>query len=89
MIATARTLAIMLAAPPLMLLFWAHLIRPTVSGLDLLAMFLAGATGLAGAATGPWSGQTKALVAIVYIVLGVGAIPFWTLFAVCSTGDCL
>jgi len=89
MMANARTLATMLLAPPLVLLLWAHLIRPAASGLDLLAVFSAGIVGLAGATTAPWSAKVKALVAVAYIGLAVVALPFMTLLAVCSTGDCL
>ena len=89
MMTTARTLAIMLLAPPLVLFLWAHLIRPTASDLDLLAVFSAGIIGLAGAATAPWPAKIKAAVAVAYIGLAVGALPFVTLLAVCSTGDCL
>ncbi len=89
MMATARTLAIMLLAPPLVLLLWAHFVRPVVSGLDVLAVLLAGIMGLAGVATAPWSARVKGTVAVAYIGLAVAALPFMTLLAVCSTGDCL
>lgn len=89
MMANARTLAIMLLAPPLVLLLWAHLIHPIVSNLDLLAVFSAGIIGLAGAATAPWSAKVKTTVVVAYIVLAVATLPFMTLLAVCSTGDCL
>jgi len=89
MIANSRTLALMLVAPPLVLLLWAHLIRPAASGFDVLAVLLAGSIGLAGAATAPWPDKTKAVVAVIYIGLGVFTIPFLALLAVCSTGDCL
>ncbi len=89
MMASLRTLAIMLFAPPLVLLLWAHLVRPTISGLDLLAIFLAGAGGLSATATAPWSTRAKVIVAVTYIGLSILVLPFMTLLAVCSTGDCL
>jgi len=89
MAATARTLAIMLLAPPVVLLLWGHFMRPTVSGLDLLAIFLAGALGFVGVATAPWSTKVKGAIAVAYIGLAVAALPLTALLAVCSTGDCL
>lgn len=89
MMATVRASAILLLAPPLVLLLWTHFIRPAVSGLDLLAIFFAGFFGLVGAVTAPWSKKVKGAVAVVYIGLAVAALPFMALLAVCSTGDCL
>lgn len=87
--ATLRTLAIMLLAPPLALLLWAHFIRPMASDTDVLAVFMAGIIGLAGAATAPWPATVRAAVAVAYIILAVAALPLATLLVVCSTGDCL
>jgi hypothetical protein len=80
---------LMLLAPPVVLLFWAHLVRPTYSGWDWPACIAAGLVGLAGAATAPWQGLWKWGVAIVYGLLLLPALPFVGLLAVCSTGDCL
>ena len=87
--AILRTLFLMLVAPPLALLLWAHLIRPAASDSDIIALFLAGIIGLAGAVTAPWSPKVKAAASIAYIAVGVMALPLLTLLAVCSTGDCL
>jgi hypothetical protein len=89
MTSVLRTLAVMVVAPPVVLLIWAHFLRPTFSGLDLLAVLCAGALGLIGVITGPWSGMTRTIVAVCYIVVSLAALPFLTLLAVCSTGDCL
>ena len=87
MVRTVRALMIMLLAPPLALLLWAHFVRPSHSGWDLPAVIMAGLLGLAGAGTAPWRGKGK--VAVVYGLLPVTALPFAALLAVCSTGDCL
>jgi hypothetical protein len=89
MAAIARTLALMFAAPVAVLLIWAHLVRPVAPGLDLLAVAAALLIGIAGAATAPWAGRTKAIVATLYLVAAVPALPMLTLLSVCSTGDCL
>jgi threonine dehydrogenase-like Zn-dependent dehydrogenase len=89
MIQTARALVIMLLAPPLALLFWAHAVRRIYSGWDLVAIIVAGLLGLAGAATAPWQGIRKYAAAAVYGLLLIPALPFAGLLAVCSTGDCL
>ena len=79
----------MFAGPPLVLLLWAHLLRPVVPHSDWFALPAAGLFGLAGVATAPWSDSVKTAVAVAYIVLGVLALPFVGLLAVCSTGDCI
>ena len=84
-----RAGTLMLAGPPLLLLLWAHLVRPVWAGSDLFAMFVAGLLGLAGLAGAPWTNQVKTGVAIAYILLGIVTVPFLALVAVCSTGDCL
>jgi hypothetical protein len=89
MVATVRSLTLMLLAPPAVLLLWAHLVRPTYSGWDWPALILAGLLGLAGAATAPWQGMWKWSVTLVYGLSLLPALPFTGLLAVCSTGDCL
>jgi hypothetical protein len=88
-VGTARALLLMLLGPPLVLLFWAHGVRPTYSGLDWPAIILAGLLGLAGLAAAPWRSSPKIVVAFVYSLLLIAALPFVGLLAVCSTGDCL
>jgi hypothetical protein len=89
MIGTLRSLTLMLLAPPLVLIAWAHLIRPTSSGWDWPALIVAGLLGLVGVATAPWRGTLKSIVTVAYALLLVVALPFVGLLAVCSTGDCL
>lgn len=89
MIATSRSVALMILGPPLILFCWAHLIRPVISGMDWFAFVLAGFVGLAGAASGPWSIKVKGVVAVLYMCLFVATLPFIGLLAVCSTGDCI
>ena len=87
--ANMRSIVLMLVAPPLVLLLWAHFLRPALSGLDLPAIIIAGLIGAVGAATAPWPGNAKVIVTIAYLSLLVIALPFLSLLAVCSTGDCL
>jgi threonine dehydrogenase-like Zn-dependent dehydrogenase len=75
--------------PPLLLLLWAHIIHPSHSGWDWVAVIAAGLVGLAGAATAPWRGARKWVIVGLYALLLVPALPFTGLLAVCSTGDCL
>ena len=79
----------MFVGPPLLLLLWAHLLRPVVPHSDWFALAAAGLLGLVGLAIAPWSGTVKAVVAVAYIPLGILALPLITLLAVCSTGDCI
>ena len=89
MTAAVRTLALMVIAPVAVLLIWAHLVRPFVSDLDLLAAAAAILVGIAGVATAPLAGRTKAIVATLYLVAAVLVLPLLALLSVCSTGDCL
>ena len=86
---SVRTVVLMLAGPPLLLLLWAHLVRPIWPGLDWIAVIAAGLMGLAVLAAAPWTSNVRTGVAVAYILLGIAALPFLTLLAVCSTGDCL
>ncbi len=89
MVATARSLLLMLFAPPAVLLLWAHTVRSSYSGWEWPAVILAGLLGLAGVATAPWRSRFKIGVGIGYTALLFAALPFVTLLAVCTTGDCL
>jgi hypothetical protein len=89
MLAVLRSIAMMLLAPPTVLLFWAHFVRPSFAESELLAVVFAGAAGLVGAITAPWAGNAKPIVAGTYVVLCFMALPFASLLAVCSTGLCL
>jgi hypothetical protein len=89
MLSAVRTIILMLLAPPLFLLSWAHLIRPSHAGWDWPVVIAAGLVGLVGAATAPWRGRRKWVVFAVYGILLIPALPFTGLLAVCSTGDCL
>ena len=89
MAGTIRSLLLILAAPPVWLLLWAHLVRPHFSDSDILALAVAGLLGLAGVATAPWRDGVRLVVAIVYVLLAFVALPFIGLLAVCTTGDCL
>jgi hypothetical protein len=52
-------------------------------------VILAGLLGLVGIATSPWERRAKISFGVVYLGLAVAALPFLSLLAVCSTGDCL
>ncbi|HEV2043987.1 MAG TPA: hypothetical protein VGR05_04835, partial [Sphingomicrobium sp.] len=75
--------------PPLLLVLWAHLLRPFWPNSDWFAVIAAGLIGMAAVATAPWRDRTRAVIAVVYIVLLWASLPFVGLLAVCSTGDCL
>ena len=79
----------MLFGPPLVLLLWAHLVRPIWQGSEWIALLAAVLSGLAGVVTSPWSNRVQAVVAVAYILVAMVALPFLLLGAVCSTGDCL
>ena len=95
----ARTLVailMMVVGPPLLLLLWAHLLRPfgqgsevIGQGSELLALLVAGLFGVAGVLVAPWSERVRAVVAALYLLIAFVALPFLLLTAVCSTGDCL
>jgi hypothetical protein len=86
---TILALTLMLVGPPMLLLLWAHLLRPAWHGSDWIALFAAGLLGLGGVVSAPWSNRVQAVVAIAYILTAVAVLPFLGLVAVCSTGDCL
>ena len=86
---TISAVTLMLIGPPLLLLLWAHLLRPTWQGSEWMALLAALLLGLAGVVSAPWSNRAQAVVAVAYIVIAVAALPFLNLLAVCSTGDCL
>lgn len=79
----------MALAPVVVLLAWAHFVRTSYSDADILALLTAGLVGLVGVMTLPLSKNVRVIVALIYVVVGVLALPFVTLLAVCSTGDCL
>ena len=79
----------MLLGPPLVLLFWAHVIRSSWPGLDWPVTILAGLVGLGGVAISPWAVKIKTGIGLAYLVASVATLPFVGLLAVCSTGDCL
>jgi hypothetical protein len=79
---TILSLLLMLVGPPVLLLLWAHLLRPIWQGSDWIALFAAGLLGLAGVVSAPWSNRVQAVVATAYILIAVAALPFLTLLAV-------
>ncbi len=81
-------LAAMFMAPLLILLGAAHT--------DLLGeataypvMFAAWIMGLAGVVISGWPIEARLIVGLIYTVLAFAALPFLTLLAVCTTGNCL
>ncbi|MCX8477313.1 MAG: hypothetical protein MT490_16115 [Sphingomonas sp.] len=88
-ISTLHSLFITVLGPPLVLLLWAHLIRPHWSGFDLLALAIAAATGLSGIATARWSDLVKVAGAGIWLTIAIVTWPYPILGIVCTTGDCL
>ena len=80
-----RSILLMLFAPVLVLMLGAHLL-PQI-GFRVVEIF-AGVAGLVGVAISPWSKGEKLAAAAAYILLAVMVLPFFALFAVCTTGDC-
>ena len=78
---------LMLLAPPLVLLFWAHVV-PSYFDWEWVALIVAAVVGLLGAVTAPWHDRWK-WIAVVYGLLLIPTLPFAGLLAVCSTGNCL
>lgn len=93
---TVLAILIMIVGPPLLLLLWAHLLRPFGQGSELVALLselvallAAGLLGVAGVLVAPWSERVRAVVATLYLLIAFAALPLLLLSAVCSTGDCL
>src|SRR3954471_8840052 len=63
---TLASLMLMLLGPPLVLLLWAHLVRPIWHGSELIALFAAGLLGLGGVVSATWSNRVQAVVAMVH-----------------------
>jgi len=79
----------MVVAPVAVLMIWAHFVRPSVNGLDLLVMATAAVVGLIGIATSRWRTEVRVAAGLAYVAAAVLVLPVAGLFAVCSTGDCL
>lgn len=86
---SVRAVALMVVGPPVLLLLWAHALRPLWSGSDWLALVVAALSGLAALATAPWTNRVKSSVALGYILMAIVTLPYLGLLAICSTGDCL
>lgn len=86
---SVRSILLMLLGPPVVLLLWAHLIRPNWLGWDWPVMITAVLLGLVGIGTSPWRLEAKVTLLAAYLALSLVAVPFLGLLAVCSTGDCL
>lgn len=93
MAATFRTILIMLAFPPLVLLILAHAFPgslQTDSGwLILLILIGSLVTGMVAIGASGWRMQVRIGVALGYALAAIPVLPFMALLAVCSTGDCL
>ena len=84
----AAAIAVMLVVPPAILLISAHtgLMREAIAYPIMFAAWLA---GLAGIAFSGWPLVARLILGIAYSVLAVLTLPFLTLLAVCTTGNCL
>ena len=88
---TWLTVAIMVLAPPVLLLSLAHL-GAFISHSALVgysALVAAWLLGIAALATSRWPRRTKVWVGVAYTLAAIPLIPFLGLLAVCSTGDCI
>src|SRR4029450_2633469 len=89
MVASVRSTLLMLVGPLVVLLLWAHMVRPHWPGREWPAVLIAALVGLIGIATSTWRTNVKAVLAAAYVFLAMVGLPYLTLLAVCSTGDCL
>jgi hypothetical protein len=85
----AVSVSVALLGPPLVLIFWAHFVRLGPPETEWPALCIAILVGLTGILAGPWRRRHKAIVGACYVVVAAVALPFLSLLAVCSTGDCL
>jgi hypothetical protein len=84
-----RSALLMIAAPIVILLLWAHLARSSWPNSDWPVLIIAAVVGLAGVVSLPWREEVKAITGVVYVLLACPALPYVGLLAVCSTDDCL
>ena len=89
MLASFRSVVLMVLGPPTVLLSWAHFLRSELVTSEWPALIFAVMLGLVGVLTAPWRSEVKAALAVGYLLLAIPALPFIGLLAVCSTGDCL
>ena len=89
MLAIARTLFLMIVAPPVLLLLFAHFAPRTWQTSWFSICLTAVVLGLAGIATSPWRLEVKLVLGLLYALAAVPIMPFLGLFASCSTGNCL
>ena len=83
-----RSLTLMFAVPPAVLLLWAHFLRQFYYDSDLLALAVALTCGIIGVETSPWPRRSKVWAGILYALLGLPALMAVTLVAACSAGYC-
>lgn len=85
---TAAAIAAVLVVPPAVLLASAHTGLMTEATAYPI-MFAAWLAALAGIAFSGWPLVARLILGIAYSVLAIPALPFLTLMAVCTTGNCL
>jgi xanthine/uracil/vitamin C permease (AzgA family) len=90
MLRTARTLAILFVAPPVVLIALTQLVPSQAAGWIWYVVLAAlGSLAVAGLRTSQWSDTTQVIVGILYIFAAIPMLPLLTLIAACTTGDCL
>lgn len=82
-------LAAMFVAPPALLFLAAHFTGLLQGASAYAVLFVAGLTGVIAICFSNWSRVTRLAVVAGYIALAIATLPFLTLLAVCSTGNCL
>jgi hypothetical protein len=89
---TAVTIAVMLLAPPLVLLGLAHAgafasdSSPLVIYLAWVGVWL---IGMAALLSSGWNRRLLIWAGVAFTIAAIPIIPFLGLLAVCSTGDCI
>lgn len=81
----------MIALPPTLLFGAAHLgLFSSKSGaLSYGVLIAAWGCGMGAVSTSGWSRRTILVVGVAYTVAALAVLPFVSLLAVCSTGDCI
>jgi hypothetical protein len=81
----------MVMLPSLLLIAAAHtgLFASGSSPLTYAIFFLAWIIGMAAILSAGWPRRITVGLMVIYTIIGIPALPFAALLAVCSTGDCI
>jgi len=86
---TIRTLALLVLAPPILLLGVAHLELGSTDWHWLTAFGGVALIAAVAIRTSGWATRAQLSVGAIYLLIAIPALPFLALVAECSTGNCL